>query len=116
MSTVTVGCKLPNGVIMEMGTLGTPEYRRVTLKGANSATVVGGYGLTEHVDEALFDAWVKKNSWLEFIKQGLVFKQARADDARAQAADTAEMRSGFERLAPKDFPKGVEPLADRDDA
>lgn len=40
--TVTVGCKLPNGLILEQGAY------KVELNGSNSSIVVGGYGLTEN--------------------------------------------------------------------
>ncbi|MDU1294630.1 MAG: hypothetical protein E6973_01775, partial [Enterobacter hormaechei] len=48
--TVTVGCKLPNGLILEQG-----GYK-VELNGSYSSLVFGGYDLTENVDKVAFEA------------------------------------------------------------
>jgi hypothetical protein len=114
MKTCTIGCKLPNGLIIEIGKPGDPNYRQQKLNGKNSALVIGGYGLTENVDEALFDAWAEKNKLLSFMRQGLIFKQKNTDEAKAQAIDTADKRTGLEPLNPKDMPKGL--AADKDHA
>lgn len=107
MTTVTVGCKMPNGLICEMGKAGAENYKRVVLNGMNSTKIVGGYGMTE-VDGEFMAAWLKKNAWLPAVKNGMVFVQGEAADAHAQALDTADNRSGFERLDPAKAPKGIE--------
>jgi hypothetical protein len=104
---VTVGCKLPNGLILEMGKAGSEQYKRVVLNGANSAKIVGGYGLTD-VDADFMAAWLKKYAWLAPVKNGMVFVQSDVDNATAQALDKADAVSGFERLDPKRAPKGIE--------
>ncbi|STM78065.1 Uncharacterised protein [Escherichia coli] len=50
---VTVGCKLPNGLVLEVG------QKRVQVAGwrNNAVKIVGGYGLTQ-VDKVFFDAWL----------------------------------------------------------
>lgn len=42
--TVTVGCKLPNGLIIEVG------GQSVELNGANASNIIGGHGITYDVD------------------------------------------------------------------
>ncbi len=122
MNTVIVACKIPNGLILEMGAEGSDNYQRVVLNGPNSrhpdsplvktaAEVAGGYGLTT-VDEKFMAGWLKKHSWLPAVKNGMVFIQPDLVEAQAKALDTADNRSGLERLNPKDAPKGVEADAD----
>lgn len=107
MSLVTVGCKLPNGLILEMGSRGAANYKAVTLAGANAAKIVGGYGMTE-VDAEFMAAWLKKYSWLPAVKNGAVFMHEDAASAQAMAIDNAENPSGFERLDPSKAPTGIE--------
>lgn len=98
---VTVGCKLPHGLVLEVGSTS------VTLNGANSSNIIGGYGLTEGVDKAFFDAWMEKNEHLPFVRNQLVFAQASADDAKASALEKAGEKTGFEGMSDADMPAGV---------
>lgn len=97
---VTVGCKLPNGLVCEMGKLGDETYTTVRLNGANSARVVGGYGITPGVSASFWNAWMKKNKGLEFVRKGLVFAHTDEASAADHAKDRAEVRSGLEALDP----------------
>lgn len=103
MSTVTVGCKLPSGLIIEL------DEQRVVLNGANSSALVGGFGMTE-VNKALFDAWLAKHKDYEPVKQGLVFAQEKPVNAQAEAKDKAELKNGFEGIDPKKPAKGIAPM------
>jgi hypothetical protein len=98
--TVTVGCKLPNGLICELGKFGDEDYKAVTLKGSNSAVVHGGYGLTEGVDESFWNAWKKKHNNLSFVKKGLVFAVGDIASARDHAIDLSALKTGLEPLDP----------------
>lgn len=93
MAQVTVGCKLPNGLHLDV------EGKRTTLNGANSSRIVGGYGLSE-VDKDFWEAWSKAYADSPLVKNGLVFAQGSANSAEAKAREQAEIRSGFERLEP----------------
>jgi hypothetical protein len=97
---VTVGCKLPNGLICELGKPGDENYTSVRLNGANSARVVGGYGITPHVSASFWNAWMKKNKGLSFVRAGLVFSHTDEASAADHAKDNAERRSGLEALDP----------------
>jgi hypothetical protein len=97
---VTVGCKLPNGLICELGKPGDENYTAVRLNGANDARVVGGYGLTPFVSASFWAAWMKKNKGLSFVRKGLVFAHNDEASAADHAKDTAELRSGLEALDP----------------
>ena len=93
MATVTVGCKLPNGLHLDV------QGKRATLQGANSARIIGGYGLTQ-VDKELWDAWVKAYADSPLLKNHLVFAQGNEASATSKAEEQGSVASGFERLQP----------------
>ena len=100
--TIVVGCKLPNGLVVEQ------EGYTVTLKGANSSNVVGGYGLTEGVDKDAFEKWMEVHKNQPYVKNELVFAQAKANSAQSKANENASVKSGLEGL-PQDKPApGIE--------
>lgn len=101
MTTVTVGCKLPHGLIIEV------EGKRVKLHGANTSRVVGGYGLTPGVDKDFFDAWLKLSATSVVVKRGLIFAQDNPGKAEGQAKEQAEIRSGLEGLDPEKPAPGI---------
>lgn len=92
MATITVGCKLPHGIHMDL------DGKRVTLNGANSAAVIGGHGITENVDKEFFDKWVGQRKDTPMIKNGLIFAHDRAVNAQAEAKEKAGNKTGFEGL------------------
>jgi len=123
MGTVVIGCKLPSGLVMEVvepgkddaGKVGTqpqPIGKRVVLKGANSVPRMRGalgeypampvypYGLTV-VDEAFWNAWLKRHKDFEFMKNGSVFVAADQDAAKAMAKErVTDVSTGLEPLSP----------------
>lgn len=93
MDLVTVGCNLPNGLHLDL------QGKRVTLNGANSSRIVGGYGLTQ-VDKEFWEAWAKDYADSPLLLNGLVFAQGSEARASAKASEQAEVKSGFEQLVP----------------
>lgn len=73
--------------------------------------VVGGFGLTE-VPRAFWDRWWAENADIKHggkakrcyapIAAGLIFAKPKEKDARAQAREMKDVRSGFEPLVPPD--------------
>jgi len=106
-AVVTVGCKLPHGLLMEMGKRGNEDYKAVQLRGCQSSRIVGGFGMTE-VSEEFMTAWLKKYSKAPFVKKGMVFIMPDAASAADVAKERSEIKTGFERLNPKDAPAGLE--------
>jgi len=96
---IWVGCKLPNGLICELGSRDDENYKAVRLKGSNDANVIGGYGLTQ-VSESFWNAWVKKHARLDFVKRALVFVEQDRASAEDHARDEAERKNGLEPLDP----------------
>jgi hypothetical protein len=98
---VIVGCKLPNGLIAQVGNT------KVEFKGANSSRVVGGYGLTP-VDKDFADAWFKQHKNFHPVKAELIFVQSDVVSAEAQADEQAEVKTGLEGVDPAKPVQGVE--------
>ncbi len=98
-ATVTVGCKLPHGLLLDITQHGEPQAR-FRVKGSNSAAIIGGFGITPGVPKDLWDRWVAKNAQLEFVRKGLIFAYEKSDATRGQAKDNAELSNGLEPIDP----------------
>lgn len=102
MANVIVSCKLPHGLIIKTG------GKSVTLNGANSSRIIGGYGLTP-VDKDFFDAWKAEYATFEPLKSGLIFEQANERSAVSQATEQQEIKSGLEPLDLDKPAAGIKP-------
>lgn len=102
MATVTIGCKLPNGIHLDH------EGKRVTLNGANSSRVIGGHGITERVDKAFWDAWLAIHKDYEPVKRGLIFAQNSTRNAEAEAKEKQDNPSGLEGINPDKPGRGIQ--------
>jgi hypothetical protein len=122
--TVTVGCKLPNGLVLRLyrseevtvpvsgGGIAKEKRARqvggdVQLNGfasvfgeAPKALVIGGYAMTPNVDSAFFEEWLKQNKGSDLIENKLVFAHKTEASAKDQAKDQAKVHSGLEPLSP----------------
>jgi hypothetical protein len=100
MATVLVGCKLPHGLHAELA------GKVVELAGANSARVIGGFGITE-VDKDFAEAWLAAEKGTPIVDNGLVFVVNNERDAKAAAADGEDSKTGLEGLDPEKPVNGV---------
>jgi len=127
MATVTVACKVPNGLelrvmegfewsepVMGGGTRTAVIHRQkgesVKIKGNAAAEGVGiinhgGYHLTSGVDASFWDAWLEQNKDTMLVTNHLVYALAREDSAAAKGREMAKTKSGMERLDPENLPK-----------
>lgn len=94
MAKVIVGCKLPNGLMIQV------SDAAVKINGANSTTIVGGYGLTE-VDEAFWTQWKKEHADWPMVKNELIFAQVKPKDAEAAAEERRDQKTGLEQMKQK---------------
>lgn len=131
--TVTVACKIPNGIyiqlwdmvdVLEMGPLGAravskarrrPGFAPIRLNGPSvphnmSAryTIAGGFALTEGVPRGAFDEWLSQNADADFVRNGLVFCAPRAADAMDMAREKESVRSGMEPIDPDAPPREMQ--------
>lgn len=128
---VTIACKLPHGLIIEVGyeipkddkgaSIGTnivktDNYKAVTLKGWNSNLVMAGQpallnpepGVTE-VPKDIWEAWVAgPGKRHPAVRNNLIYVVRKdAPSAKDQALAARVLRSGFEPLDPNKMPEGV---------
>lgn len=90
-----IGCRLPHGIILEHP---GDHKKSITLKGKNSAVIIGAdYAITE-VDADIFDAWLAANKDFPAIKSGAIFVAKTASDAGAIAKEFKDRPTGFEPM------------------
>lgn len=115
MPTVSVACKIPNGIVMQMG------EKKVVLHGSNVAIdktnfilsphlAPNGFGITNNVDEDFFKAWMAEHKTLEAVKNGLIFAASKSNDTIAQTKDRKDIKTGLERIDPNKPAKDIEPI------
>ena len=85
-----------------------PDGRIVSVTGSNASLrgqmtgvlPIGEFGLTEIAES---DWLYIEKTWGEWklFKSGLIFAQTKAEDARAEAKEKAELRHGFEPIDPE---------------
>lgn len=104
--TVTIGCKLPNGLLLEVGN------KSVAINGSNNSQVVGGHGITYDVDSDLWAAWLKQNADRDIVKNGFVFAHDKAANVKAEAKEKADSKTGQEPIDPDAKGNGVSTMKD----
>lgn len=105
MSNVIIACRLPNGIMAQVGAT------KIRLNGANAENAAGGFGFTR-VPADFAEAWLKddgEGARRTVTKRGGIFLADDMDDARAIAAEMSGERSGFERIDPDKAAPGIVP-------
>ena len=100
MSKITVGCRLPNGLVIRVGDPNSGETR-VELRGQN-ADMNGAIfiqpthcGYTE-VDKDFWDKWVAANADFPAYKNGAIFAESSESKARGSAKERVKEVTGLE--------------------
>lgn len=133
--TVTVGCKLPNGLTLRVfdwhsyeepnsgGKMRKIARQRVeagehTLNGnvfsmealqSGDIThrVAGGFGITTGVPRDFWDLWMEQNKGTQIVREGLVFAYESEQGAVSKAREYEGLRSGLEPIDPDRPPRDV---------
>jgi hypothetical protein len=125
--TVTVGCKIPNGLILRTFrpatvieqtqggghkevTISEPTGEQVVLNGSRYDSgseederpyiIMAGVGFTPNVAKEFFDRWLEQNKSSDIVKRGLIFARGGEADLRSQASEMREVKSGLEPIDP----------------
>lgn len=122
MDMVKVGCKLPNGLWLEIITKSSnlapaPQGPRIRLKGTNEIMkgvnpLVRDAAYTE-VEKGFWSEWLKRNKDMEAVKSGFIFEVASFEQAASESKDRIGLKTGLEPLNPRKPPKDVEADAAR---
>lgn len=102
---VTVGCKLPNGLVLEHKGIS------VTLAGSNSSAIIGMHGLTPDVDEDWFNDWLVNNLELPLVANDIIFANT-AEKAGDEAKEKKGVKTGLEPVDPDKPGEGIEKRKD----
>ena len=127
LETVTVACKLPHGIHMDLRTPinlkdpnnpgGNTLVSRVTLNGsakgeANQRYGEAGFGLTFNVPKEHFEQWLKDHENHPAVKNGLIFAHREQASVEAMARENEGKKSGLEPVDPNDKKaNGVEKMS-----
>lgn len=121
-STVTVACKVPNGLLLRVGKWserdvpvlggGTrterewhPDPEKIKVHGPSRAPgedprapISGGYALTPGVPADVWERWLEDNKDSPLVKNQMILAHAKQDHAGGMAADRKDLRSGLEPM------------------
>ena len=118
---IVVGCKLPQGLIAEVGyemvpggMRKLPTYKRIKFNGAEQHALITGVnrtpnpsqlkpGLTAGIDEEFFTEWASR-AGKNLVASGVVFRADNAKDAQAIQTEMTKEKIGFEAVNPGDHP------------
>jgi hypothetical protein len=128
--TVTVCCKLPNGLVLRTYTMepwvdmlvgGVAKETKIARRTEEEYVlngyaikfddlrrghvpehgIVGGYGLTTGVPKDFWERWVKQNEKNPLVTNELVFAHGDELSARSKAKENSGIRSGLEAIDPE---------------
>lgn len=94
-STYIIGCKLPNGLVINH------EGQRVKLAGTNDSLLLNGFGITRDVPADLWDGFAKTFADQPLIKNGVVFAVTDEKSAQSASKEREGQKTGLEQLDPK---------------
>lgn len=97
-----IGCKLPSGLSFTHGDL------KVSLNGANSSSLINGFGITRDVPAESWEAFAKNHADSKFIKNGIVFAVTDEKSVSDASLERSKQKTGLEQSSTK--AAGVEPL------
>lgn len=126
---VTVGCKIPNGIILQLSTMeqstepvmggghrdvkvGRKIGEKYTVRGPSlklgeipAFVMAGGYALTVGlVPEDFWNEWVKQNADADIVRNRLIIAHRSVDDAESECTNNASLRTGLEPMDPNRLP------------
>lgn len=134
--TVTIGCRIPNGVILRLFRMEDFQYptpgggfvtqkravpidgREYTITGyaapagglpRNGMPTIGGYALTHNIPRDFWEEWCKQNHDADLLKNHLLFCESDRIRAEDHARDHAAVRDNMGPLVEKD-PRNPRPL------
>ena len=103
--TITIGCKLPSGLILRVVDKSGHEQRH-EIRGSKESKIIGGYGITHDVPKEFWDRWVALHPEFPALKSGVIFAVGKAADADREARNGETVKSGFEGVDPSDLKGG----------
>lgn len=141
VGTVTVACKFPAGVVLQLcekveyevrtqagGVVKQVRYDKVgrtftvrgpadpngqAPKGFRRPEIEGGYALTSNIPADFWAEWERQNAQNPLVLNKIIFAAGTRDSVIDEALDNAAVRSGFEALEPDSTGKDRDPRIPR---
>lgn len=108
MSTVSISCKTPNGIIMQVGETSYPIAGWNTKE---SIIVAVGHiekvGITEDIPTEFWKKWLEQHKDHPIVVNGLIFASESTNKAKAESKERKGVKSGSEALDPNAKVGGV---------
>lgn len=98
---VTVACRLPQGLIIEL-----PDGSELKLHGTASAFAVAGHGMTQ-VKEDVWAFVQTMHADAKWLTSGAVFAMENPGEAAAKAKERKDVDAGFDPIDPSDPNAGL---------
>jgi hypothetical protein len=95
MANITVGCKLPNGLVLEHPK--NPD-KTVILNGVNKAVISGIDYATTEVDEEFWNAWKESNDKFPALVSGAIFAAKGEANVKAVAKELKDEKTNLEPM------------------
>ena len=113
---VVVACRLPHGILAEVGEFGAPEYKAIKINGIHSVDATGKPSSIVHNDHAFtqvpeqfWKAFCDSHKGAPYLVNRLVYAEDSLESAQtATELEEAKGKSGFEPLDPDQAPQGIE--------
>lgn len=101
METVSVACKLPNGLRLRVAGRKEEFVLRGTALGwgvTPEYPIVGGAAITTEIPADFWAQWWEQYKDADFCRRGFVFAAQKQGDVRAKATELEGVSSGLEGL------------------
>src|SRR5712691_785090 len=130
---VVVGCKLGNGIILQLCEMeknhepvmgggsrdimtGRKVGEKYNIRGPNvkfgeipKFLMANGYALTSGIPEDFWNEWVKQNHDADIVRRGLIFAYHKMEDVEAKCRENEKKLTGLEPIDPTRLPiRGIE--------
>lgn len=106
--TVTVACKIPNGLHLDLKGRERVTVRGPAFKWGEPNPAIGGYALTHDVDADYWAAWLAAYKDAPFVKNRHIFAYPKIADATAAAVELQDEKCGLEPIDPDKPGPGLE--------
>lgn len=94
-ATVSIGCKLPHGIILQHP---MDPNNKVELRGKNKVTIIGADYAVTQVDAEFWESWVAVNKEFAPFLSGAIFVGKNEAAVADTAKELAKTKTGFEQM------------------
>lgn len=105
MATVMIGCKLPNGLIIEYGGKSAKINGSQSEDGIIIVEKGEHIGITYDVDKELWEKWREVNKKHPVCVNQHIFETKSENSAKSQAKELKSNKTGLEQKTPEELTK-----------